>query len=137
MKNKIELSKAHVFMSNIVSDYVKNNFEAMQVRHERLAKEDKAQLLSDLKTNKDACTEWLLGEFLNNAEFKDLGYIVESRFGDKGYNEDKNIHTTIYNINDKYIRETFKYGEYMRNHSFEFVKPIEKKITVYTYETIK
>lgn len=77
--------------------------------------------MSDLRKDKNAIFEWVLGECLDDNEFKEIGIVIKSNWGI----DDENTHTTLYKIGKRFIKSSFKNGEYMNNHKFEFVKPVK------------
>lgn len=119
------LSPAYLCLKKYVQKYLKENFEHLSEKY-GITKKD----LSDLIKDKNAILEWVLGEFLDDNEFKELGIVIQSDWGI----EDENTHSTIYKIGRRFIKNSFKDGEYMINHRFEFVKLVKKRIIVYTYE---
>lgn len=121
------LPAAYLFLKKYVQKYLKGNFDALSEKY-GITKDD----LSFLKKDKNAILEWVLGEHLDDNEFKELGITIQSDWGI----EDENTHTTIYKIGRKMIRSNFKNGEYMTNHKFDFVKPVKNKIIVYSYDVI-
>jgi hypothetical protein len=121
------LPAAYLFLKKYVQKYLKENFDTLSEKY-GITKDD----LSDLKKDKNSILEWVLGEHLDDNDFKELGITIQSGWGI----EDENTHTTIYKIGRKMIRSNFKNGEYMINHKFDFVKPVKKKIIVYCYAVI-
>lgn len=121
------LPAAYFFLKKYVLKYLKNNFEALSKKYD-ITKQD----LSDLRKDKNAILEWVLGEHLGNNEFKDLGITVKSDWGIV----DEEVHTTIYKIGRKYIRENVKQGYYMQKHDYDFVKPVKKKIIIETFDIV-
>jgi hypothetical protein len=100
----------------------------------------KKELLKDIRKSKagvdNTILEWFLGEHFRPTK-TNTDFILYSEWG-----EDKEleptIHTTIYKINNKFVRETFTYsdGYLFKQHKFEFVKQVKKKIIVFEYEAI-
>lgn len=121
------LPAAYLFLKKYVQKYLKENFDKLSEKY-GITKDD----LSDLKKDKNAILEWVLGEHLDDNEFKELGITIQSDWGI----EDENVHTTIYKIGRKFVKSRFKNGEYMSNHSFDFVKPVKKRVVVYSYEPV-
>ena len=121
------LPAAYLFLKKYVSKYLKDNFEALSKKY-GITKQD----LSNLRKDKNAILEWVLGEHLGNNEFKDLGITVKSDWGIV----DEEVHTTIYKIGKKYVRENVKQGYYMQKHDYDFVKPVKKKITIETFDVV-
>ena len=121
------LPAAYLFLKKYVQKYLKENFDKLSEKY-GITKDD----LSDLEKDKNSILEWVLGEHLDNNEFKELDITIQSDWGI----EDENIHTTIYKIGRKLIRSNFKNGDYMTNHKFDFVKPVRKKVIVYGYEAV-
>lgn len=121
------LPAAYLFLKKYVQKYLKENFDKLSEKY-GITKDD----LLDLRKDKNAILEWVLGEHLDDNEFKELGITVQSDWGI----EDENVHTTIYKIGRKFIRSNFKNGEYMNNHKFDFVKPVKKRVIVYSYEVV-
>lgn len=128
MKN-IEKYKnpAYLALKKLVLKYVKDHFNTLSEKYE-ISKQD----LSDLRRNKNAILEWLLGEHLGSNEFKEMGITIQSDWGIV----DEEIHTTIYKIGKRYVRENVRQGSYMTDHIYEFVKPVRKKIVVETFEVV-
>lgn len=87
-------------------------------------------VMKDLKNKNDdsRALEWVLGEFLDN-EFSEAGIIEK-----KEWDQEETVHTTIYKIGNKFIREQF--SRYMEDHNFDFVKLKKKKIVVFEYEVV-
>lgn len=121
------LPAAYLFLKKYVQKYLKENFDILSEKY-GITKDD----LLDLKKDKNAILEWVLGEHLNDNEFKELGVTIQSDWGI----ENENVHTTIYKIGRKFIRSNFKNGEYMSNHKFDFVKIVKKKVIIYSYDVI-
>ena len=105
------LPAAYLFLKKYVSKYLKDNFEALSKKY-GITKQD----LSNLRKDKNAILEWVLGEHLGNNEFKDLGITVKSDWGIV----DEEVHTTIYKIGKKYVRENVKQG-YLCN-SYRYIQ---------------
>jgi hypothetical protein len=122
-------SKAYLFIRNKVIKFTKENLEKLLTEHSH--KDFDEGILKELRRNDEESLEWMLGEILNSY-FKQLGYVIE-----EGWDEIEHAYTRIYKFNNRYIREQFKNGKYLFDHSFEFVKPIKKKIIINTYEPIK
>jgi hypothetical protein len=120
-------TNAYFYMQKYVIKYIKDNFDQLSEKY-GITKND----FSDLIKNKNAILEWVLGEYLDDNEFKQNGIVIKSGWGI----EDENTHTTIYKIGRKFVKSSFKNGDYMNNHKFEFVKPIKKRITIYYYDTV-
>jgi len=118
---------AYNLLKEYVLKYITDNFIAISIKYGVTKKN-----ISDLKKDKDFLLEWVLGEYLDDNEFKELGIVIMSNWDI----EQNNTHTTIYKIGGKFIKSTFKNGEYLIKHKIEFVKRVEKKITIYTYEPI-
>ena len=121
------LPAAYLFLKKYVQKYLKENFDTLSEKY-GITKDD----LSDLKKDKNSILEWVLGEHLGNNEFKDLGITVKSDWGIV----DEEVHTTIYKIGKKYVRENVKQGYYMQKHQYDFVKPVKKKITIETFDVV-
>jgi hypothetical protein len=121
------LPAAYLSLKKYVQKYLTENFGKLSQKY-GIKKND----LSDLKKDRNAILEWLLGEHLDDNEFKELGITIHSDWGI----EDENTHTTIYKIGRKFIKSSFKNGEYMSNHKFEFVKLVKKRVIIYSYESV-
>lgn len=121
------LPAAYLCLKKYVQKYLKENFDKLSEKY-GITKKD----LLDLRKDKNSILEWVLGECLDDNEFKELGIVVKSDWGI----EYENTHTTIYKIGRKFVKSSFKDGEYMVNHNFDFVKPVKKKITVYSYDPV-
>ena len=121
------LPAAYLFLKKYVQKYLKENFDELSEKY-GITKND----LSDFRKDKNAILEWVLGEHLDDNEFKELGIVIKSDWGI----EDENTHTTIYKIGRKFVKSSFKNGEYMVNHKFDFVKPVKKRVVVYSYEPV-
>ena len=127
-------SRAYSFMKKYVTEYLEKNFHEFSANHSAYRIEE--NIFAELKANKNDCLEWLLGEMLSGGEFAKMGIVLEC---DWGKDELNNIHSTIYKIGDKLIRDSFTEGNYLVCHKFEFVKQIKKKIVTYeiVYEVEK
>jgi hypothetical protein len=123
----IVLPEAYLFLKKYVQKYLKENFDKLSEKY-GITKKD----LSDLGKDNNSILEWVLGECLDDNEFKELGITIQSDWGI----EEENTHTTIYKIGRKFIRSNFKDGDYMKNHKFDFVKAIKKRVIVYSYDVI-
>jgi hypothetical protein len=121
------LPAAYLFLKKYVQKYLQKNFDTLSEKY-GITKND----LADLGKDKNSILEWVLGEHLDNNEFKELGVTIQSDWGI----EDENTHTTIYKIGRKLIRSNFKNSDYMTKHNFDFVKPVKNKVIVYSYEVV-
>lgn len=118
---------AYRVLKRFALKYLKENFLMLSEKY-GITKEDLTCLIKD----ENSILEWILGEFLDSNEFKELGIVMLSDWGV----EDDDTHTTIYKINSRYVRSSFKCGEYMQNHKFDFVRRVKKKIIQYSYENL-
>lgn len=119
-------TKAYLFMKKFVLGFLKENPQLLE-KYDISLKD-----ISDLKNDKNSILEWVIGEYLDEGEFKTLGYTIES-----GWQEGTDIYRSVYHIKRKYVAISFKDGEYLSSpHSFEFVKPTKKRIIIHDFEVI-
>lgn len=116
---------AREHLKQFVIKYTKDNFDALSKRNSSVDH----KILEDLEKDKFAL-DWILSELLRERDFKHLGITQKSEWSDD------NIITSIYLVEGKLIRGTWKQGEHHIPYLFEYVRQVAKQITVYEYEVI-
>lgn len=133
--------KERDFIKRFVIDYIKNYpSDPILINSDYFYKKE---LLKDIRKSKtgadieyNTILEWFLGEHFRPTK-TNTDFILYSEWGEDKERE-PTIHTTIYKIDNKFVRETFTYkdGYLFKQHKFEFVEQVEKNIIVYEYEAI-
>lgn len=130
--------KERDFVKRFVIDYIKNYpSDPILINSDFFSKNE---LLKDIRKSKtgadNTILEWFLGEHFRPTK-TNTDFILYSEWSEDKENE-PTIHTTIYKIGNKFVRETFTYqdGYLFKQHKFEFVKQVKKNIIVYEYEAI-
>jgi hypothetical protein len=127
---------AYEYLNDFVLNYIKVNFKTIKKNHPGVDSFVDKSIITELENKNPSTLEWVLGEVLNAFEFTKEGIMLERGYGEDG-TDLENVHTTIYKIENKYIRERFVYPDVLYPHLFEFVKPVEKTVIIHTYETIQ
>jgi hypothetical protein len=124
------MTTAREYMRKYVIKYVNEFFDVLE--NKEFINDTKPELMRYLRKDPIDGLDWVLGEILNNYEFKKLGIVVHN-----DWTEDETTHETVYKIGKKYVRKSFKVMKYLEEPAiYEFVKPIRKWIAIETYEPI-
>lgn len=124
MARKKTLNATELFRSKVIA-FTKSNWAELN----RLNKNVDSNIESDIK-NDDLILQWMVGEVLLNFDkFRDQ-FVVRG----EDDNEANKTFETVYNIGNRYIRQITNYGDYQQKpSSFEFVKRVKRRVTVYDY----